>query len=731
MSESVAIEALAGQTRVTIDGRYRLEEQLGTGTLGVTYRARHIEHQRVVALKLLAEDVSGDALRRGRFEWEAATLAALGHPNIVTIVDYGVHEGRRWIAGEWLQGETLALRIARDGLPLTAAMSIVRQLLAALASAHGARLLHRNVKPSNVLLERRTAQGRERVKILDFAPVVRAVRGIPIAPELGSPYSPPEFFAGEALDARSDVFSVGATLIAMLSGSAAFEGSSESSVSDRARSLPGVDATLLAWIRRATAPQRQMRFADAAEMLRELIDLLPRDLRSPPDSGDGSGRAVTMPASQPPQASPPVPRPSGSPPPLPATVRRSVPPPLPSRPLAPAVSLPPTAASYARSSFPPPPVEEVLPPSAESTARALGLPGRAPRMQTAPARSPELAGAPASPPVPAEFQTVFRTPPPSERSDADDATTGPAAPLSPAPADRPYGVRETRGTLRPVEQHVIAAKSEPRVRQLVAAAVLGAFLIAVFVIFLRPFGEQPAASRAAPAAEAADPMERRASKQPRAAAVPVVQLPPQPEPRRESEPEAIKGQVAQSGTVAAGEPAGAVPPRARATEPPRPVAPSIVAAPGKPPVRDPWQAPMTPELERARELAINGAPGDETKIKMLRAYNRDHPSDARGFLVIGQFYCNRLWRTDCVEELTRAIERDPTSRGAPEILPALLDMVAQGKAPILAERLVIKAYGSEALDPIEAAFADVKNPAHAARLHALRLKISGGAALSQ
>jgi hypothetical protein len=155
---------------------------------------------------------------------------------------------------------------------------------------------------------------------------------------------------------------------------------------------------------------------------------------------------------------------------------------------------------------------------------------------------------------------------------------------------------------------------------------------------------------------------------------------------------------------------------------------AIVAAPGRPAVRDPWQDQLPAELKRAHMSAQNGSPGDEARIKALREYNRDHPDDVRGYLVIGQFYLNRLWRTDCVEEWSTALTRDPGARGAPEVLPALMDMIEQGKAPILAERLIMKAYGSEALDPIDLAFADVKNPAAAARLHALRLRISEGKA---
>jgi hypothetical protein len=150
---------------------------------------------------------------------------------------------------------------------------------------------------------------------------------------------------------------------------------------------------------------------------------------------------------------------------------------------------------------------------------------------------------------------------------------------------------------------------------------------------------------------------------------------------------------------------------------------SIIAAPGRPPVRDPWSEPAPNFIKRWHELALNGAPGAEGTVKAIREYNRDHPTDIRGYLVIGQLYLNRFWRADCVEAWTAALDKDLTARGAPELLPALLDMVAQGKAPALTNRLILKAYGTEALDPIDQAFDTVRNPEYAARLHALRLKI--------
>jgi serine/threonine protein kinase len=239
-------------------------------------------------LKLFDEDVSGDAVRRSRFEWEAATLAGLAHPNVLPILDYGVFAGRRYLVSEWIEGESLAQRMRRSQLPLTTAVGIIRQILAALASVHAARLAHRNLKPTDVYLEWRK-QGRERVKLLDFAPVIRPRPGVP---QRGS-YVPPEFAAGEPLDARSDVFAVGALLSALLHGGPPDVPALARPTAPGARKGPVVDSTLQGWIRRAMARDPQDRFGDAAEMLQQLIDLLPRDLRSPPE-GFEAARVSTV-----------------------------------------------------------------------------------------------------------------------------------------------------------------------------------------------------------------------------------------------------------------------------------------------------------------------------------------------------------------------------------------------------------------------------------------------------
>jgi serine/threonine protein kinase len=678
---AVTASLLVGRT---VDDRYRLEERLGTGTYGVTYRARHVEHQRIVALKLMHEHLTGNSAQRASFESEAMKLARVEHPSIVTLVKYGEHAGQPWVAYEWLEGETLAAYMERGAVPLVTALAIVRQLLAALASAHAARLVHRNLKPSNVILERRTAQGRERVKLVDFAPALPALPESTLATVV-SAYTPPELLSGEPLDSRSDVFGVGATLIGMLNGSER-DGQDGAASSPRgltgmhARALPGVDASLVTWIRRATSVHRAMRFADAADALRELIDLLPRDVRSVSALGDAASGGRVLVESR--AASRPT-----------------------TRPVAPLPVLP----SMSRSEIPPPPNR--------TTARV-----EVPKLPPAPNLTTVEDAARAS--------AAMTTATPAE----EPAQVEPEARAIEVEPLRPLSARaeSARGTLRPIEKRIAVAITEPRVLPLMAAGVF-AFLIVALSVFLHGRGRdsgRPARAAAVDAAEDSAPLRVEASKT-KPAVPPVVSKPtpvgvapavPRPAPSAAAVPKAAPApappppiEMPSPPPTAAPAPSPAPSPRASTT--------SIVAAPGRPPVRDPWQEPAPQMLKRWHELALNGAPGGEGTVKAIREFNHEHPNDVRGNLVIAQLYLNRFWRTDSVEEFATALERDPTVRGAPEVLPALLDMVAQGKVPALAQRLIIKAYGSEALDPIDQAFGEIRNPEYAARLHALRLKL--------
>jgi serine/threonine protein kinase len=192
--------------------RYRLEERLAAGGMGEVWTARDLELDRLVALKLL-----GHAADPARFQREAHAAAALSHPNVTQLFDYGAWEGRPYMVLEFLPGGTLEDRLS-DGRPLPDAETerIAREVAAGLAHAHGRGLIHRDLKPANVLFD---ADGR--AKIADFG--IARMGGAGTLTEAGTllgtaAYISPEQAAGEPATAASDVYSFGVILFRMLTG---------------------------------------------------------------------------------------------------------------------------------------------------------------------------------------------------------------------------------------------------------------------------------------------------------------------------------------------------------------------------------------------------------------------------------------------------------------------------------------------------------------------------------
>ncbi len=224
-------------------GHFEITGKLGEGGMGVLYRARDTRLGRSVAIKLLRPEVVADPERTRRFLQEAKAASALNHPCIVTIHDIGEDPQRgTWIAMECLEGESLRQRLARGPLALQEAMRIAVAMARGLAAAHAAGIVHRDVKPANVML---TTSGL--VKVLDFG-LAKLVPSAPSAIDsvvptqsspvdtrlgvlLGTPaYMSPEQAEGHPVDARSDVFSFGAVLYEMLTGKRPFEGVTEVSL---------------------------------------------------------------------------------------------------------------------------------------------------------------------------------------------------------------------------------------------------------------------------------------------------------------------------------------------------------------------------------------------------------------------------------------------------------------------------------------------------------------------
>jgi len=214
-------------------GPYEILAPLGAGGMGEVYRARDTRLDREVAIKVLPESLSQDPDRLRRFEQEARTVAALNHPNIMAVYDFGVQNSTHYLVGELLEGETLRKRLEEGVLPPRKTIDYTLQIAKGLAAAHGKGIVHRDLKPENLFI---TRDGR--VKILDFGlakltqiesfPAGQA--GAPTAAEtspgvvLGTVgYMSPEQVRGQGADARSDIFSLGAVIYEMLTGQRAFK----------------------------------------------------------------------------------------------------------------------------------------------------------------------------------------------------------------------------------------------------------------------------------------------------------------------------------------------------------------------------------------------------------------------------------------------------------------------------------------------------------------------------
>jgi len=275
-----------------LEGRYQIEKRIGEGGVGVVYRALQLKLHRRVAVKLLQQDVINDEPLRPRFQQEALTLAALSHPNIVALQDYGLVRGRPYLVMELLEGRTLRDILDEEGaLPPLRALGLVRQLLLALAYAHSLGIVHRDLKPANLIVQALPAC--EHVMVLDFG-MVKLLPGsyLDRGEQLtrlgfthGTPaYMSPEHALGRDVDGRSDLYAVGILLFELVTGDKPFDGephdvlrhhltSPVPRLAERRPELAALPA-LQALIDRALEKEREARHGSALELLRDVDALL-------------------------------------------------------------------------------------------------------------------------------------------------------------------------------------------------------------------------------------------------------------------------------------------------------------------------------------------------------------------------------------------------------------------------------------------------------------------------
>ncbi|MBP9086654.1 MAG: protein kinase [Kofleriaceae bacterium] len=253
-------------------GRYQVSGELGRGGMAVVYRGKDGLLGREVALKFLSEALSNNADMNEMFQREARAVAALNHPNIVTIHDVGVLESRAFICMEFVEGKSLeTLLLEPPGLTIVESLRAIKQALEGLAYAHGKKIIHRDIKPANIM---RTNAGL--VKLMDFGLAKSLDGNTQQSMIAGTPaYMPLEQIRGDELDHRVDLFAIGVTLYEMLSGTMPYEGLDRQMIPKPLSELvPAAPDVLEAMIMAAIDNDVRNRPTDAQAMLAPIESVL-------------------------------------------------------------------------------------------------------------------------------------------------------------------------------------------------------------------------------------------------------------------------------------------------------------------------------------------------------------------------------------------------------------------------------------------------------------------------
>jgi eukaryotic-like serine/threonine-protein kinase len=352
-----------------LDGRYRVTELVASGGMGVVYRGERLKLGRGVAIKFLHSWMAAEERAIKRFEIEARAMAKLRHPHCAAVIDFGVADGAPYVVMDFIDGETLGDVLDRGRLTVARALTVARQILSGLAHAHKQGIIHRDVKPDNIMVSEMTGVG-DQVQLLDFglARLRETASALTDGMAVGTPsYMAPEQTLAEPVDARTDVYACGVLLFQMLTGDKPFVSDSAAQVMQMHREeapprladiAPDVrfSAELEAVVARALAKAPADRFPSAAEMSAAL-EAVPEVTAPPPRAAPAIPHAAAEPVAltTPPQPSgraalPPLPavkpapvqpaQPAPMPPAQPAPMPPAHPAPMPPAQLAPPAQVP-------------------------------------------------------------------------------------------------------------------------------------------------------------------------------------------------------------------------------------------------------------------------------------------------------------------------------------------------------------------------------------------------------
>src|SRR5690349_4273040 len=297
---------MASPVGTLLSKRYRLDAQVGTGGMSTVYRAFDTVLERQVAIKLMHREIAGDSDQLERFRREARAVAQLNHPHVVGVIDAG-EEGEDdadgfttpYIVFEYVEGETLKDRIRRLGrLPVAEAIAYTIEIARALGAAHERQIVHRDVKPQNVLIDEEGT-----AKVTDFG-IARTMTEEGLTADgrvLGTTdYVSPEQALGQEVGPQSDLYSLGIVMFEMLTGDVPFSGENQVAVAmkhvreelpDVQLRRPEVSSALASVLDRATAKDLDRRYSDDTELIRDLEDVLSIETAR---SGQATGEVTSV-----------------------------------------------------------------------------------------------------------------------------------------------------------------------------------------------------------------------------------------------------------------------------------------------------------------------------------------------------------------------------------------------------------------------------------------------------